>query len=42
MKYEKPIIEIMRLEMQNVILTSGFGDNDNQYGGDEDGGFAPR
>lgn len=37
MKYEEPIIESIKLEMQDVIRTS-FGD---EWSGDENGGFTP-
>jgi len=37
MKYEKPIIEIMKFEMQDVIRTSF----DDEWSGDENGGFTP-
>ena len=39
MKYEKPIIEIMKLEMCNVICDSGFGQNPDIDNGDDDGGW---
>lgn len=43
MKYEEPIIEMLQFKMQDVIRTSPeFGENSDQDGGDEDGGFAPR
>lgn len=41
MKYEEPIIEIMKLEMYDIICTSPtFGGNTDIIGGDDDGGFA--
>ena len=42
MKYENPIIELMKLELSDVICGSGFGENPDIDNGDDDGGFAPR
>lgn len=41
MKYEEPIIEIMKWKMHDVICSSPvFGDNEDQEFGDDDGKFA--
>ena len=39
MRYEEPIIEIMRFEELDVICGSGFGENPDIDGGDDDGGW---
>lgn len=41
MKYEEPIIEIMKMEMCDIICSS-FGNNSDIENGDEEGGFAPK